>query len=297
VIDTATASERVALGLAYDDLIGQLADDHPGLVQCTMTPFGLTGPRAGYAAHDLVLVAMGGNAAMTGDPARAPLRCSLPTSYFHAGPEAAVAILLALFARPMLGRGQLIDLSIQECQLSTLISGPGQYALTGRQGTRTGARTGRTREIWACADGWVSYGLRGGPARSANLAATVAYMHESGLAPEWLREMDWADYSPLTLSEDELDRIEDAFATFFASKTMRELYEVALDRRILLAPCNDAREILAQAQLRSRDFFERVEEGARSYERPAFFARSSCLRLGVGGAAPWVDADGEALRA
>ena len=39
-------------------------------------------------ARDLVVVAMGGNASMTGDPDRAPLRCTMPTAYYHAAPEA-----------------------------------------------------------------------------------------------------------------------------------------------------------------------------------------------------------------
>ncbi len=296
VIDTCAPAERVALRLRTRDLEGVLPDHHPGLVHCAISPFGQTGPRADWQAHDLVTVAMGGNMAMTGDPARPPVRCSLPTSAFHGGPEAAVAILAALHARPRIGRGQFIDCALQETQLLTLLSGPAQYASTGQLGRRSGARTGRTREIWRCADGWISYGLRGGPARIPNLIATVEYMAESDLAPDWLREMDWSTYSPLTLTEDELERLEAAFAAFFATKTMRELYETALERRILLAPCNDAREILAQPQLRSRDFFTKLEEPGRTFEVPAFFARASQSEIGVRGPAPTLDADGPDLR-
>jgi len=297
LIDSCAPRDREALGLEPGHVQTLAGGGHPGLVHCMISPFGQTGPRADWRAHDLVTVAMGGNMSMTGDPARPPVRCSLPTSAFHAGPEAAVAILMALHARPRIGRGQHIDLSLQECQLLTLLSGAGQAVTSGRLGQRSGARTGRTREIWRCADGWISYGLRGGPARAPNLAATVELMAEGGLAPEWLRAMDWASYSPLTLDEGELERLEGAFAAFFATKTMRELYETALERRILLAPCNDAREILAQPQLRSRDFFASVKAGAVELETPAFFARASTSEIGVRGPAPALDADGDALRA
>ena len=60
------------LGVGYE----QLRAENPGLVYCALTPFGQTGPYAHYAASDLVLVAMGGNMASTGDPDRPPLRCS-----------------------------------------------------------------------------------------------------------------------------------------------------------------------------------------------------------------------------
>jgi crotonobetainyl-CoA:carnitine CoA-transferase CaiB-like acyl-CoA transferase len=291
VLETYAPGTLEGWGLGYGRLVEGLPDGHPGLVLCSITPFGQTGPYAHYAAHDLVAVAMGGNAFMTGDPERPPLRCSLPTSYMHAGPEAVVGITMALYGREQLGRGQRVDVSLQECQLATLITGAGQYALTGRGGRRGGYRTGRTREIWRCKDGYISYGLRGGAARAGSLAATVEYMAESEMAPDFLREMEWASYNPLSLSDEELERLESAFAAFFAIKSMRELYEQALARRILLAPCNNAREILEQPQLRSRDFFERIELPGlgTALEYPAFFARTERGRIGVRGPAPELD--------
>ncbi len=276
------------LGLGYE----ALAARNPRLVYCAITPFGRTGPRALAAAHDLGVVAMGGNASMTGEPDGPPTRCSMPTSSHHASPTAALAICMALYARARTGRGQLVDVSMQECQLGTLLSGAGQYALTGRAGKRTGGHLGRTREIWPARDGQISFGLRGGPARIPNLIATVEYMDESGMAPEWLRDYDWTRYSPITVSDEELARIEEAFAAFFATKTMGELYREALERRILLAPCNDAREILAQEQLRSRDLFAEIDypELGTRIEHPDFFAKLSDgavgSRVGIRSRAP-----------
>jgi crotonobetainyl-CoA:carnitine CoA-transferase CaiB-like acyl-CoA transferase len=149
---------------------------------------------------------------------------------------------------------------------------------------------GRTREIWRARDGDVSFGLRGGPARIPNLVASVEYMAESGMAPEWLRKYDWSTYNHNELADEEIARLEAVFAAFFASKTRRELYDEALRRRIMLAPCNDAGEILEQAQLRSRGFFTTIEypEVGAAIEHPAFFARSSACRIGVRSRAPRV---------
>ena len=289
VLETFAPGTLDSWGLGFEALHAR----NSKLIVCAMTPFGQDGPYAQHRAHDLVLVAMGGNAAMTGEAERPPVRCSMPTSYYHAAPEAVLGILTALHAREdesseEAGQGRFVDVSLHECQLATLITGAGQYALTGRLGQRSGARLGRTREIWQAMDGWISFGLRGGPTRIPNLIATVEYMKENEAAPDWLLEFDWSQYNHITISDEEIRRIEETFAAFFRTKTMRELYDEALRRRILLAPCNDAREILKQEQLRSRELFVTIEypELGAAIEHPGFFARSSLCDMGVRGRAP-----------
>ena len=146
---------------------------------------------------------------------------------------------------------------------------PGRHAADGRRtvraarsklGRRAGARLGRTREIWRASDGFVSFGLRGGAARAKNLAATVEYMHECGMAPDWLRRDGLARVPPgQARRRGHRAARGRLFGAFFAARTMRELYEEALARRILLAPCNDAGEILAHPQLRDRDLFTTID--------------------------------------
>ena len=284
VLETSAPGWMDERGIGWETLLA----GHPRLIWCALTPFGQTGPYAGYRAHDLVVVAMGGNAMLTGDPDRPPVRCTLPTAYAHAGPEAATGIAMALFAREASGRGQLVDVSMHETQLSTLVTGPGQYARSGQARRRSGARLGRTREIWKARDGDVSFGLRGGQARIPNLIATVEYMAEEGMAPEWLRDYDWHSYNHNTLGDEDVARLEQAFGAFFATKTRRELYEQALERRIMLAPCNDAREILDQPQLRHRELFTTIEypELGAAIEHPGFFAKSSRAKIGIRHRAP-----------
>jgi crotonobetainyl-CoA:carnitine CoA-transferase CaiB-like acyl-CoA transferase len=284
VLESEPPGALAALGLDY----ASLRAEQPRLIHCALTPFGSEGPYASFRAHDLVAVAMGGNAALTGDPDRPPVRCSLPTAYYHAGPEAALGIAMALYARERSGEGQFVDVSLQETQLSTLMTGPGQHALAPRAQRRNGSVLGRTREIWKALDGDITFGLRGGQARIPNLKATVAYMAESGMAPDWLVAYPWADYNHNTVSDDEIARLEAAFGAFFETKTRRELYEQALERRIMLAPCNDAREILEQSQLRSRELFTTIEypELGASIEHPDFFAKSSGCRIGLRSRAP-----------
>jgi crotonobetainyl-CoA:carnitine CoA-transferase CaiB-like acyl-CoA transferase len=261
-----------ARGLGAD----RLCAANPRLVHCSITPFGQGGPHAAHRAHDLVLVARGGNVNMTGPPDRPPVRCSLPTSSYHGSAEAALAVAIALCQRDATGAGQQVDVSLHEAQLQTSLSFPAQFALHRRPARRSGGRLGRLREIWPAADGDVSFGLRGGPTRVRNLRACVAWMQESGEAPEWLAAYDWDRYNHNTLADAEIARLEQAFGAFFAKRSRRELYAGALARRILLAPCNDSAEVLAHEQLRSRSLFVRVEHAEDgALELPDFFAKTA----------------------
>ncbi len=283
-LDTAPPGARAARRLDPQSLCRL----NPRLVACAITPYGLDGPYAHHRASDLVVVAMGGNAGLTGHSDRAPLRCSMPTAYYHAAPEAALGIAMALYAREDTGRGQIVDVSLHETQLQSELSFPAQYPLRKQLAVRAGPRIGRTREIWRAADGYVSFGLRGGPTRVKNLIATVAFMEECGAAPDWLRDTDWQHYNHNLQSDAEIGRLEDAFGAFFRTRTMRDLYEQALRRRILLAPCNDARAIVEHRQLRERDLFVRVDlpdEGA-SLELPDFFAKTEDRAIRIRSRAP-----------
>jgi len=276
-----------AMRLDYEELAGT----HPRLVVCSVTPFGRTGPYAEHRATDLTLVAMGGNMALTGDADRAPLRCTMPTSYFHGGAEAAIGLLTALYARRTIGRGQHVDLSLHEAMLSTIMCGAGQWALHRHDRKRSGAMyvVGNTlqREVWPCRDGFVSYGLRGGPARIPGLKATAQWIKEEGIdAPAWQR--DWQAYNHNNLSQTEVEALSAPLEQLFRRKTMRELFEGALARGLMLAPVNNSREIAESTQLASRDFFTEMDDRGRGvrYTLPARCATAPGVDMDVAFPAP-----------
>src|SRR5262245_3657777 len=128
--------------------------------------------------------------------------------------------------------------------------------MTGHRGQRAGAFFRQTkseqREIWPCKDGWVSFAIRGGPARMPGLIAMVRYMDENGMATERLRGMDWKTYNHNLLSQEEVDALSKDFGDFFLTKTMTELFRAACERNLMLAPANTAREIVASEQLAAR---------------------------------------------
>jgi crotonobetainyl-CoA:carnitine CoA-transferase CaiB-like acyl-CoA transferase len=223
----------------------------PQAVWVRVTPFGASGPRARWRASDLGVMAASGNLGVTGDPDRAPVRCTEPSGYAHVGPEVAFAALSGIAS----GRPQVVDVSMQEVVVVANMSGPTQARRSGQVPRRGGASVGRTREIWRCADGWVSFGLRGGRARVPSLELLTRLLREEGLAtPAWT-ERDWSSFDHATASDAELAALEGPLGDYFARHTMQELYDLACETNLMLASANSPREIYASAQAKAREVF------------------------------------------
>lgn len=228
----------------------------PHAVWVRVTPFGLEGPRSSWRASDLGVMASTGNMYSTGFPDRAPVRSSEPSGYAHAGAETAFAALSALAS----GRPQVVDVSMQEVVQVANMSSGAQFAKTGEHGRRRGANVGRTREIWRCKDGYVSFGLRGGDARVPSLRLMTKLLQEDGVAtPAWT-DRDWSAYNPNTASDSEMRALEEPLARYFERHSMTELYELACETNLMLASANSPREIYASAQLEARAMFRTLGE-------------------------------------
>ncbi len=224
----------------------------PSAVWASLTPFGLDGPRAAWRATDLGIMAASGNMYCTGDPDRAPVRCSEPAGDAHAAAELAFAALSGLASL----RAQRVDVSAQEVVAIANMATPARFPVTGFRGTRRGANIGRTREIWPTRDGFVSFGLRGGKARVPSLETLTRLVDT-----ETMRAMDWASFSPNTADDETLRAVEADVAGFFARHTMSELYAIACETNLMLAPINSPVEILSSEQLAARGFFAELPDG------------------------------------
>ncbi len=219
-----------------------------------VTAFGLDGPRSAWRASDLGAMAASGNMFATGSPDRAPVRCSEPTAYAHTGAEAVFAVLSAVAS----GRPQIVDVAMQEVIQVANMAAAASMGLQGRRGQRVGAKIGRTREVWACQDGFVTFGLRGGPARVPSLQLIKKMLIEKGIeSPAWT-ERDWAKWNPNETTDDEMREIETPLIELFQLYTMSELQDVAYEYNLMLAIVASPREVYGSAQLRHRQMFDRL---------------------------------------
>ena len=102
-----------ALGLGY----AELSALKPGLVYCSISAFGSTGPKRELTAYDGVIQAYSGMMAMTGDAGSSPVKCGAPVVDYATGTTAAAAILAALLHRRDSGRGQFVEVAMSDVAL------------------------------------------------------------------------------------------------------------------------------------------------------------------------------------
>lgn len=104
---------------------------NPAIITCTVTGFGSDGPKPTRPAYDQVAQAMGGGMSITGaDPAH-PVRSGIPIGDLGGGMFAVMGILSALHERNTSGRGQHVDISMLDCQVSMLNYMATMYFLSG----------------------------------------------------------------------------------------------------------------------------------------------------------------------
>lgn len=262
LITTYTPAELGRHELRWEDVSAL----NPSLVMTSITPYGLNAPDPEAPASDLEIMAAGGPISLAGDPDRPPVRVTLPQAASWTGVQAAGGTLIAHHHRRRTGRGQLVDVSAQACMLPILVQAPLWWSMLGqvprRQGPYLAGRNvhgARTRNIWRCHDGYLTFAFYGGGAGRHSNRELVAWMASCEMAPDWLREMDWNTFDPVTAQPELLDRLETAVVPFFASMTKAEFEAGCIDRRILGYAVATAAEIAADPQLADRGAWREVE--------------------------------------
>lgn len=119
-----------------------LQAENPGLVICSITGFGQTGPYADRAGYDYAVQGMGGLMSVTGErddlPGGGPQKVGVAVADLFTGMYAAVAILAALRHRDATGQGQLIDMALFDTQLAMLANLGSNYLCSGQVPGRMG---------------------------------------------------------------------------------------------------------------------------------------------------------------
>jgi crotonobetainyl-CoA:carnitine CoA-transferase CaiB-like acyl-CoA transferase len=125
-------------GLDY----ASLSELHPGLVYCSITGFGQTGPYAHRAGYDFLIQGMGGLMSVTGEaddcPGGGPQKAGVALADVLTGMYATVAIQAALLERERSGVGQHIDLALLDVQVACLANQAMNYLVSGNAPTRVG---------------------------------------------------------------------------------------------------------------------------------------------------------------
>ncbi|GAM19911.1 hypothetical protein SAMD00019534_030860 [Acytostelium subglobosum LB1] len=114
-----------------------LSKINPGIVYCSITGFGQTGPMKDLPGYDFATQAMGGLMSITGSE-RDPYKCGVAIVDIMTGLYASVAIQSALIMKGRTGKGQHIDVSLLDVQSTFLANIASSYLLTGKNPSRIG---------------------------------------------------------------------------------------------------------------------------------------------------------------
>jgi len=144
------AMDRLGLGWAW------FAERKPGLVYCSISAFGQTGPRASEGGFDVTIQAASGVMSVTGEPDGPPVKSGVPIADFTAGLYAAFTIASMLRRVERGGPGGHIDVPMFATTLAIAALQTSEYFGTGRNPRRLGSAHPRNAPYRAfrCRDGW-----------------------------------------------------------------------------------------------------------------------------------------------
>jgi benzylsuccinate CoA-transferase BbsE subunit len=259
LIETFTPGYLAGVGLGFEVLSGT----NPGIILVSVTGFGQTGPHSTYKSCDLIAAAMGGQMYVTGDPSRPPLKLYGEQSYCTASLVAVISILLALRRRNMTGKGEHIDISLQEAVSSTLehvmIRYFHDHVIADRQGSFS---WNREFCIVPCKDGFMLVTL------FRHWNTLVGWMDSEGMADDLIDDT-WQDEA---YRLEHVDHIVEVVRRWTRAHTTRELFEIGQLMHFPWAPIQSPKDVLESPQLKARGFLFPVEY-------PEIKARVPCPNL------------------
>ncbi|WP_419842896.1 CoA transferase [Candidatus Poriferisodalis sp.] len=292
-------------GLGLDR--AELRSVNPGLVHTTVTAFGSTGPKSGWAASDLTIAAAAGSAAITGDADRAPLRITAPQSWLHAGSHAAVGTALALRQRDRSGYGQHVDVSAQQAMMQTafpgIVAAPNAYPSARRTSGGILLLNFHLQFVYPAADGYVSVTLLFGDTMGRFTARLMDWVREEGCCDDELAALDWVDFgmrlfTDPDLAPSQLETTKAAIARLTRSRTRAELFAQAQRRELLLAPVYSPAELTGVEHFSERGYWDTVEDPAwGSVVAPGAWCKPSGAPLRSLGGPPALGAHTAAVKA
>jgi crotonobetainyl-CoA:carnitine CoA-transferase CaiB-like acyl-CoA transferase len=220
------------------------------LIYTCIRPFGLDGPHADWPSTELTMQALGGVMAIVGDPNRPPVQLGGEQASYVGGLNAAVATLLALEAREHTGRGQVIDISIQESLLTILGNIPVLYSHLATVARRIGSRHHRTHPtaIYPCQDGYV--GIAAQTSQQWEALCLLVDQPELLVDPRFTTGVQRAERA------DDLDAM---LLPWFLARTRQEVMLVCQARRIPVGLNCTIPELLDDPQYHASGFFQGID--------------------------------------
>lgn len=243
------------LGLGYP----QLTKINPRLIMASITPFGRDGPYRDYKSCDLVASALGGQLYVTGEPEKPPLKPFGNQSYYLASLFAAIGVLLALMSRHSSGKGQHIDISLQECVAAALDHVLVRYFYQDTVAKRQGSlHWNNAFCVFPAQDGYILLSL------FYQWQTLVEWLASEGMAED-LTDEKWRDRE---YRLQHLDHVIEVLERWTKTHPAPQLVEKGQLMRFPWAEVASIADLLASPQLEERGFWLEIEHQGKKYRLP-----------------------------
>ncbi len=229
---------------------GTLSSRWPRLIYTAVSGFGHRSPYAGRGAYDMVVQAMGGLMSLTGTPGGPPARVGTSVGDISAALFAVIGILTALWDRERTGRGQMVDISMLDCQLAILENAIARYSATGEIPGPLGSRHPTITPFAAYRASDRPLVIAAGNDRLfRSLCVALGY-------PAWADDPRFADNASRTRHAEELgELIEVALGEEPASVWLERLEEAAVP----CGPVNTVAEAVVDPAVKARNMVVTVD--------------------------------------
>jgi crotonobetainyl-CoA:carnitine CoA-transferase CaiB-like acyl-CoA transferase len=230
-------------GLGYDEL----RELNPGLIYCSVTGFGQTGPFRQRPGYDFMIQGMGGMMSVTGEPDGAPgggpQRAGVPIADIITGMYASIAICAALAHRAHSGSGQHLDLALLDSQIALLAYQNTNYFATGVPPERIGNLHPNIvpYQPFRASDGDVILACG-----NDNLYSKFC---EAAGCPELARDPRFVTNGKRVENRAELTRL---LSAVFKKRTKREWLELLEAAGVPNGPINDVAQVFDEPQVKAR---------------------------------------------
>lgn len=254
VVETLRPGHLDALGVGH----ASLAAERPRIVVTSITGFGQTGPHRDWTSTDLVAGATGGAVYVIGEGEDPPVELAGFQNHLMASTTAAASSLIALRHARRSGRGQHVDISVQETTLAVShISGVGKWLDDGIVPRRAG--TALTASVpsgaYPCRDGRVYLMVN----RPAHWQALARWIHEETGNEEVLDPM----FEGPSSRRIEYRELLDIFISDMTCKhDVEEIFHEGQRRHVAFTPLASTEDVARDAHLAARAYFETVEHPA-----------------------------------
>ena len=226
-------------GLGYEQLRGEF----PGLVYCSITGFGQTGPYAHRPGYDMMAQGMGGLISITGEPDRPPSKVPVAINDIMTGMYTAVALLSALRHRDATGEGQQVDVGLLDVQVSWLANVASNYLVGGKIPRRLGTAHPNSvpYQVFPTGDGFIII--------AANNDGQFERFCRAAGTPELLEDPDFASNALRVRNRDRLISMIEAVTRTRGTAAWMEALESA---GVPCAPVNTIDRVFADPQVEAR---------------------------------------------